>query len=93
MTDTVIQATCCEVSTRPGVAHVTNLPGHLPGILKCGQCGKEYRVDYNPYDATRIADFKNRLRAEAQRAVDASHPMHPVTGYIQISRIPGPPIP
>jgi hypothetical protein len=45
-------------------------------------CAKEYAVDYNPSDLGRIAAFEEKLLAAAQRAVDASHPLHPI--YVDI---------
>jgi hypothetical protein len=65
--------------------------GHLPDVLKCIDCGKEYTVDYNPADRNRIADFENRLRTAAQQAIDNSHPFH--GNYVEITELAGPPIP
>lgn len=76
MEPTAIQAQCCAVSKRPGAANVTSLTGHLPGRLKCSECGDEYTVDYDPQDANRISNFENRLRVAAQRKIDGEHPLH-----------------
>ena len=70
------QATCCAVSKQWGVAHVTSLQGHLPGTLKCSLCGKEYTVDFEGHETGRVANYEDRLRMAAQRAIDASHPGH-----------------
>ena len=87
MSTVFIQAICCEVTNRPGVAHVTNLLGHLPETLRCAACAKEYRVDYNPTDLNRIADLEGKLGVAAQKAIDESHPTHGI--YISATRYSG----
>jgi hypothetical protein len=69
-----IQAVCGLISTTPGVANTTNLAGHLPQPIKCAHCDAEYHIDYTPNDLTRVRNYEPRLRAAAQRLIDANHP-------------------
>ena len=82
---TFVQAACRAVSNPPGAAHVTSLVGHLSDRLKCSLCSKEYTVDYDPNDLNRIADFENKLRLAAQRAIDKYHPLHSIYVNVHLS--------
>jgi hypothetical protein len=82
---TYTTAICCAATDRPGAAHVTSLTGHHPRLLRCSECVKEYSVDYNPSDLGRIPTFEGKLLLAAQRAVDASHPQHPI--YVDIHEV------
>ena len=78
-------ATCCEISKQWGVAHVTSYHGRLPENLTCSACGKEYRVEYGEHEPMRIADYEEKLRAAAKRAIGASHPGH--GNYVTVSEL------
>lgn len=90
MKTTFVQAVCCEVTNRPGVAHVTSLSGHLPERVKCADCGKEYSIDFDLADLNRIVDYANRLVVAAQRAINESHPVH--GNYVNVTQIEGEPL-
>jgi hypothetical protein len=82
MAKVFIHATCCEVSKQWGVAHVTSYHGRLPENVKCSACGKEYRVEYEEHEPMRVANYEDRLKVAAQRAIDASHPVH--GNYVEV---------
>jgi hypothetical protein len=73
-TITTTHAACCLVSTKPGVANVTNFTGRFDQTVKCAHCSAEYRIDYTPSELGRIENYESRLRAEAQQKVNADHP-------------------
>jgi hypothetical protein len=86
-----IHAVCCAPPDRPGAAHVTGFTGHLEQKVRCSTCGIEYSVDYNPSDPLHVANFEERLLAEAQKAINASHPKnpngrHPI--FVDVSNLP-----
>jgi hypothetical protein len=68
------QAACCLISTKPGVAHGTNLTGRFSEPVKCAYCDAEYRIEYVPSELGRIENYEGRLKAEAQQMVNQSHP-------------------
>ena len=80
-----IIATCCAAPERPGAAHTTTLLGHHPERVRCSICEKEYSVDYNPSDSSRVKDFEHRLMLAAQSAVDHNHPAHGI--YVEVREI------
>src|SRR5580698_9419668 len=67
------EAACCLISTKLGVAHLTNYTECFSEPVKCAHCNAEYRLQYAVGEIKRIGDFESRLRAEAQRRVDADH--------------------
>ncbi|MGA2730833.1 MAG: hypothetical protein ABSE96_23730 [Terracidiphilus sp.] len=66
-------AACCLISTKPGAAHNTNYTGRFSEPVKCAHCDAEYRLEYAGGEIERIGDYESRLRAEAQRRVNADH--------------------
>jgi len=68
------QAACCLISTKPGVANGTNYTGRFSEPVKCAYCDAEYRLEYAGGEIHRMANYESRLRAEAQRKVNADHP-------------------
>jgi len=67
------QAACCLISSKPGVAHGTNLDGRLSQTVKCAHCDEKYAVQYQSGDAGRVVDYEEKLLAVAQQKVDESH--------------------
>jgi hypothetical protein len=67
------EAACCLISTKRGVAHLTNYTGRFSEPVKCAHCDAEYRLDYADGEIERIDNYENRLRAEAQKRVDTDH--------------------
>ena len=68
------EASCCLISTKPGVAHGTNFSRRFSGPVKCTHCDAEYHLEYSGGEIERIDSYESRLRAEAQRRVNADHP-------------------
>jgi hypothetical protein len=66
-------AACCLISTKPGAAHGTNYTGRFSEPVKCAHCDAEYRLEYAGGEIERIGNYESRLRAEAQRRVNADH--------------------
>jgi hypothetical protein len=69
----VIQAACCLISSKPGVAHSTTLREKLERKIRCAYCDAEYRIEYNPVDRP-IESYENLLIVAAQKRVDHDHP-------------------
>lgn len=67
------QAACCLISSKPGVAHVTNLGARLSHSVKCASCDAEYSVDCEPSEFGRIKDYEEKLLMTAQQKVNESH--------------------
>lgn len=67
------QAACCLISAKPGVAHGTTFTGRFSKPVKCAHCDAEYRLEYAGGEIERIENYESRLRARAQRMVNADH--------------------
>jgi hypothetical protein len=82
---THVMAVCCAAPDRPGAGHFTNLLGHHPDPVHCRQCGKQYSIDYDPSDLSRIVPFEEKLLVAAQNAVNDNHPWH--GNYVNVGEI------
>ena len=48
--------------------------GRFSETVKCAYCDAKYRLEYAGGEIERIDNYESRLRAEAQRRVNADHP-------------------
>lgn len=67
------EAACCLVSSKPGVAHTTNLMGRFAGLVECRHCDAEYRMEFASNEEARIDRYESRLRTAAQKMINADH--------------------
>jgi hypothetical protein len=73
-------AACGLILVQPGAANTTSFSGgtgRFSEPVKCAHCDAEYRLEYALGEIDRIQNYESRLRAEAQKKVNADHPPDP----------------
>jgi hypothetical protein len=68
-----VQAAFCLISSKPGVAHGTNLDSRLSKSIRCSHCDEQYTVQYQRDDMGRVQDYEAKLLSTGQQKVDESH--------------------